>query len=409
MLFDPARHEPLQRLPWDEGAALRMIERIARDAEDRFSPQSHWPRHPLDDERGTREPEFQIYCGAGGVLWALHHLEAAGAVVLRRSYRDYLARLVPLNRARLAADGSGDAHAASYLIGDVSLLMLAYGLSPDTDTAARIEALIAGNLDHPARELMLGSPGTMLAALFMHQHTGEPRWAELYVRTARKLWSQLLWSPEHQCRYWTQEFAGYRFTMLDAVHGFVATAVPLILGRALLDADEWGAWQQCIVATVRNTAERDGSLANWRAYLYPLAGDTRPQKVLTQFCHGAPGFVICLADLPTGELDDLLVAGGETTWAAGPLAKGSNLCHGTGGNGYAFLKLFERTGDEQWLDRARAFAMHGIAQTTAHADHYGQMRYSLWTGDPGFALFLRDCIRGAGSFPTLQTFYPPAP
>jgi hypothetical protein len=25
--------------------------------------------------------------------------------------------------------------------------------------------------------------------------------------------------------------------------------------------------------------------------------------------------------------------------------KGSNLCHGTGGNGYAFLKLFKRTGD----------------------------------------------------------------
>jgi hypothetical protein len=25
------------------------------------------------------------------------------------------------------------------------------------------------------------------------------------------------------------------------------------------------------------------------------------------------------------------------TWRAGPLTKGAGLCHGTGGNGYAFL------------------------------------------------------------------------
>ncbi|WFU43082.1 lanthionine synthetase LanC family protein [Bradyrhizobium sp. CB82] len=37
--------------------------------------------------------------------------------------------------------------------------------------------------------------------------------------------------------------------------------------------------------------------------------------------------------------------GGRFTWAAGPLTKGSNLCHGTGGNGYAFLKLYRRTND----------------------------------------------------------------
>ena len=48
------------------------------------------------------------------------------------------------------------------------------------------------------------------------------------------------------------------------------------------------------------------------------------------------------------------VAGGELTWRAGPLVKGSGLCHGTSGNAYAFLVLHRRTGDELWLDRARA-------------------------------------------------------
>jgi len=108
--------------------------------------------------------------------------------------------------------------------------------------------------------------------------------------------------------------------------------------------------------------------------------------------------------MPGNELDALLLAAGETTWSAGALIKGSNLCHGTGGNGYAFLKLYRRTGDTRWLDRARAFAMHGIAQTEADHEQYRQGRYSLWTGDVGFAIYLWDCLQGTAAFPTLDVF-----
>ena len=127
--------------------------------------------------------------------------------------------------------------------------------------------------------------------------------------------------------------------------------------------------------------------------------------MLMQYCHGAPGFVICLADLPGTTLDRLLLAAGESTWEAGPLIKGSNLCHGTGGNGYAFLKLYQRTGDARWLVRARAFAMHGIVQTEAEERRRGRMRYSLWTGDAGFAIYLWDCLHGSARFPTLDGYY----
>jgi hypothetical protein len=123
-----------------------------------------------------------------------------------------------------------------------------------------------------------------------------------------------------------------------------------------------------------------------------------------QYCHGAPGFVVCLADLASPALNQVLTAAGEAVWRAGPLRKGSNLCHGTGGNGYAFLKLYVRTGDSIWLQRAQAFAMHGIFQTEADEALYGQGRYSLWTGDPGFAIYLWDCLRGQADFPTLDVF-----
>lgn len=92
------------------------------------------------------------------------------------------------------------------------------------------------------------------------------------------------------------------------------------------------------------------------------------------------------------------------TWQAGPLKKGANLCHGTAGNGYAFLKLHERTGDELWLHRARAFAMHAIERVERTTAHYGRGRHTLWTGDLGTALYLSSCITASAAFPTLDTF-----
>src|SRR6185436_11089012 len=127
---------------------------------------------------------------------------------------------------------------------------------------------------------------------------------------------------------------------------------------------------------------------------------------LSQFCHGAPGMVATFAAVPfaSPELERLLVEGGDFTWLAGPLAKGSNLCHGTAGNGYAFLALHRRTGEAIWLERARAFAMTAIAQCREAREQLGRGRYSLWTGDVGLAIYLADCLQGEPRFPTIDVF-----
>ena len=404
MLYDPSRHEPCASTAWDEPRARAFIEHVVRDTEAQFSPARHWPIHPRDAEPGddlSGAGFTPLYFGACGVFWALHHLQSLGATELARSYAPHVQALLLPNAAWLGDEYA--VHRASYMMGDTPILMLSQWLAPDDHSLGRLESLIESNLDNPTRELMWGSPGTLLAALFLHQHTGETRWAELFRRTARKLWSQLLWSEEHQCHYWTQDMYGTQSSYLDAVHGFVATASPLIRGRLLLSTEEWAAWQGCIENTIRRTAVVEDGRANWPARLVTPGKASR--AMLMQYCHGAPGFVICLADLPGAALDDLLLAAGEATWQAGPLTKGSNLCHGTGGNGYAFLKLFVRTGDLIWLERARAFAMHGIAQTDAETATHGRMRYSLWTGDPGFAIYLWDCIHGTANFPTLDVFF----
>lgn len=401
MLYDPARHEALQTRAWDENLARETIRQIVRDTEDRYRADRYWPLHPRD-ANGTEAPDHvatTLYYGATGVIWALHYLQAVGAAELSRSYLGDLERLRVRNRAALV----GAEEFAAYLMGDTPIEMLAYGHRPDAGRADRLAALIAGNVDNPTRELMWGAPGTLLAALFLHERDGDARWADLFRQTAAMLWSQLLWSPAYACHYWTQDLYGRESAYLDAVHGFVATALPLIRGRHLLREADWDAWRACIVDTITHTAAWDGDRVNWPAYLV-RPGDPPPPPLM-QYCHGAPGFVICLGDFPGDDMDDLLLAAGRAVWAAGPLTKGSNLCHGTGGNGYAFLKLYQRTQDPLWLDRARAFAMHGIAQTDEDAARHGGMRYSLWTGDPGFAIYLWDCVRGKAAFPTLDVFY----
>jgi hypothetical protein len=98
----------------------------------------------------------------------------------------------------------------------------------------------------------------------------------------------------------------------------------------------------------------------------------------------------------------MLLAGGELTWRAGPHGKGAQLCHGTAGNGYAFLKLFARTGDELWLDRARRFAMHAAGQVEQARAEHGRGRHTLFSGDPGTAVYLLDCIEAESAFPAVD-------
>ena len=399
MLFDETRHEPLLDLPWSAQRARATIARIVDETEARFRPGAWWPLHPKDVEGADTQPAFPLYHGAAGVIWALGHLGATGAARTRLDFTPHLEAL-PIDLGRWLSSERLVDGVASYLMGETPVLMLRHGRTADPADADRLKAHVAANVDHPARELMWGAPGTMLAALFLFRRTGDARWADLFLASARKLWSQLSWSEELGCRYWVQDLYGRRSSYLGAVHGFAGTAPALIAGRDLISGQDWDGWRTCIAQTVTRTATREGNLANWRPQ---LASGT---PTLMQYCHGAPGIVVCLGRFPGGEIAPLLLAGGEAIWAAGPLRKGSNLCHGTAGNGYAFLSLFGRTADSMWLRRARSFAMHAMAQFEADSARFGDLRYSLWTGDLGLAVYLWDCIQGRAAFPTIDVFHP---
>jgi hypothetical protein len=318
------------------GGSRVTVEEIVAEAEAAVRDDL-WPVHDLDDDV-TDDDRRTLYLGAAGMVWALRRL---GSTI----------------DAEFSAPGDGS---ASLFLGETGILAVTRA------DDARLQELVEQNERNPTWELLWGSPGTILAA----------KAAGLEWRRSAEILAE---EWERGGDIWTQSLPGGHIAQfLGPAHGFAGNVHAL---RGLLDDDEL---RRRIEPVLRDHAVWDGDAVNWP----PVVGG-EPDRV--QWCHGAPGIVSTLGDLLP---EDLLLAGAECTWRAGPLAKGPGLCHGTAGNGYALLRTYEVTGDELWLDRARSFADTALGQV--------QHRYSLFTGDIGAALYARACDDADPRFPIVD-------
>jgi hypothetical protein len=388
VLYAADEFEPLTDEPWDEERVRAAIRAIVADADAAHDPEGLWPANEWD-AWGSTPPLKDLYCGAGGVIWALDalrrgdHAETAIDLATAAERTLELWREAPdLANAEIELPPE---RASSLLGGETGLLLVAWRLDPRSEWADLLLTRVRENCDNAFEELMWGSPGTMLAARAMHDWTGEERWVEAWRESAEALMARR--DPDG---LWTQQLYGKAHRLLGPVHGAVGNV------HALLQVES--EWSESLP---RETAEilaseaivEDG-LATWPADAGgPLAP---PSGIRLQWCHGAPGMVATAAPYVD---EGLLLAGAELTWRAGAHReeKGPGLCHGTAGNGYALLKTFERTGDERWLERARRFAVHALSQAEAAPG-----RYSLFTGGVGIALFAAACLEADARFPILD-------
>jgi hypothetical protein len=395
VLYDGPSHEPLAGRDWSDGAARTAIAAIVADAEEAFDPGTLWPAHPLDEEGGALRSPVGLYLGAGGVIWALDALARAGLAAPTRDWAEVAAALPDryLGKPDMPELTAGRP-VPSLLAGESGVLLVAHRLAPAPEHVERMVACVRANVRNPTRELLWGSPGTALAAQLMLETTGDERLADAWRESADWLWD------EWRDGLWLQDMYGQTRRYVGAGHGFASNVHVLARGD-LLEPERRRELERRSLETLRAYVIREGDLAQWAPTEDPVGPDVTTR---TQWCHGAPGMVTSFGPIARDddELTELLVAGGELTWSAGPLAKGPGLCHGTAGNGYAFLKLLDRTGDQRWLERARAFAMHAAAQVERARAEHGQGRYSLWTGDVGAACFLASCISADPAMPVLD-------
>lgn len=403
MLFDPAAHEPRSGGSWDEARARAAVRKIAAEAERDYDARARpWPLHPLDageDDDDWAGVSHGVYLGAAGMLWGLDRLARADAAEISI---DLVAAGAGLHEAYVARCHSPPEPTPGLWTGESGVLLVAETLAPNRTSADALLQVVHANARNEALEILWGAPGTMLAAREMYRRTGEERWADAWRESAAAVLGAWKLDDELGCRLWEQVLLGKAGRGLGAVHGFAGNILSLADGFDLLPEQTRGEIIADATRTAAATAVVEDALANWPTAVGREVGGAGTR---TQWCHGAPGIVAALSALPREpELDALLLAGGELVWRAGPLAKGSGLCHGTAGNGLAFLRLFERTGDEVWLARARSFAMHALAQAAGLRRQHGQSWFGLWTGDLGTALFAWQCVEGDPALPALTAW-----
>ena len=385
MLFDTELHEPLTEDTWDEDRARRAIRGIVADADRAFDPVGLWPAAEWDSWQ-TTPPLKNLYVGAAGVFLALDHLR-------RRGLAETEIDLVAATRLTLDAwrerpdfeqwTDIPSPPESAFLMGRIGPLLAAWRIEPSPELAEELHARVRENVGNEAVEIMWGAPGTMLAARAMHEWTGDERWSDAWREGADSVLDM-----RDEDGLWTNQLYGETFRSLTPPHGLVGNVQAL---RAGLDDDRCASLERETADLLARFAVVEDGLANW-----PRRDGVEPDRL--QWCSGAPGILVGAASYLD---EELLLAGAELIWQAGPpgMEKGSGICHGTAGNGHAFLKVFERTGDELWLDRARRFAVHALGQIQRR----GTGRYSLFTGDVGVALFVADCIDGRSAFPVTES------
>jgi hypothetical protein len=391
-LYDPARHEPLVVAEWNPSWVRDAIAAIGRDVEAAFRGARLWPMHPEDEDPSTPADAILrgLYCGAAGMVHALNRLAEAGFYEPSLDLGSIAAGLY--DAALVSPDEVGAG--GSLMNGTSGILLVAHRFAPSLTTADTLAEVIAAHVAHPANELMYGAPGTMLAARAMHARTGEERFAELWRASARELLAR-----QETDGLWTQALFERHQQLIGAAHGFAGNILALCAAPEWLD--DARAVEARAVETARALAIVDGNLANWS---FGEGGSRAGTPPRVQWCHGAVGIITSLAGLAPDDdaHGELMTAGGELVWRAGPVAENAGLCHGTSGNGFAFLALWARTGDERWLERARAFATHSLDQVARLRAATGRGRYWLYTGDIGAALLAAACLTGDARLPGID-------
>jgi hypothetical protein len=394
VLYRPEAFEPLTDEPWDERRVQNAIGEIVAEAERAFDPVALWPAHEWDSWQ-TPVPLKGLYVGAAGVIFALDLLRRRGLAETRIDLGRAAERAVEAWHEApefMAGMQLPTPAAAGLFSGESGVLVVGWRLTGAAEFAERLLTHVRQNAENPANEVMWGAPGTMLAALAMLDWTGDERWADAWRESA-----DVLWTRRQADGLWIQDLDGDAFCELGPPHGVVGNVLALLSAGELLEPERRTALERETGAALARTAVVEDGLANWPfAQGKPL--ESSDGQIRVQWCAGAPGIVASAASY----LDEkLLLAGAELVWRAGPhgAEKGAGLCHGTAGNGHALLKVFERTRDERWLERARRFAVHALAQVKRQNG-----RYSLWTGDIGVALYASDCIEGRGRLPVLESW-----
>lgn len=389
-LYQQDRHELLTKLDWDAQKFDEYCNYILGQTCLKYSSENLWPIHQLDVDKGDipQRGFTDFYYGAAGILWALDYWKFQFNFDPSKEYFSLM--------SSPGFEGDGK---ISFFFDKFAFLLFKEKLTPSEKNRAELDELLSSISTDDKNEILFGTPGTMLGVYYLIKLSGDQRFYEHFQRLKRMVLEAWELDNESHCHMWSQNFSG-SFKLVGAAHGTFGNIQVLLRTKELLSEEEIKLINSRSSEAFQKLSIETGECANWPK----LRGDSN--HMLLHWCHGAPGVICDLADyLPRYEKnDELLVKAGNLIWEAGPLKKGTSICHGTTGNALAFLKLHKRFKDDLWLERAKAFAMHALKQCQELEKQHGQLRYSLWTGDLGLVWLNMQIKNNTADLPMLDVY-----
>ncbi|WP_408097074.1 lanthionine synthetase C family protein [Peredibacter sp. HCB2-198] len=390
MLYSKERHTEITSVPWNADQVMDFSSSIMNEAEKLLATSSPLPPHPLDTNDFS-QPLSTMYYGVEGVAWGLQHWGQKTKTKL--SFNP-----IEIFESRIQQHPEPDD--VSYFFGKTGIRLAIQATQPSEKNLKNLCHDLDSLQNVETNEMMAGAPGALIAAQLLWEMNKESSPERICLLIPKVLGARND-NDSLKLPIWTQNYVGQSSIYIGAAHGAVGNIFSLLRASIHMNKTDLQSIREYAISLLKRTALENETEVNW-----PILYSNNNKEPLVHWCHGATGVVMQLATLlPIGidsKFDELMIKAGNLIWKAGPLKKGANLCHGTSGSGAALLKLFERTGDEIWLQRARTLAMATLKQIEEDRETYKQPRYSLWTGDIGAVLFLQACTTGRFFTPMLD-------
>ena len=375
------------------------IRAIVADADAAFDPDALWPADEWDVWEAT-PPMKNLYVGAAGVVWALDAL--AQARPRRDDARPRLGRAAHprslAREARLRAMGRrplASARRRSSCGESGPLLAVAWRLDPSAELADRAARARARERRRTRRSRSCGArPGRCSprgrCSTGRARSAGPTPGGRAPRRSGARREPDGLWTkpalrrdvprPRPAARPRRQRPGAARRRR-------AARPGPARDARTGDGGDP------------RTHRGREDGLANW-----PTRGADCSQadgEIRLQWCAGAPGIVASAASYLD---EELLLAGAELTWHAGPPGMEKGPASATGRPGTATRSSRPSSAPGRALARPRPPVRRARARAGRARRRRGHGRYSLWTGDVGAALYAADCLEARTAYPVLDSW-----
>lgn len=334
-----------------------------------------------------KKGDYSIYSGTSGV--ALLYLQLADTIYANSPTRrkEALARALelitePLNKL--------NGRRLTFLCGDGGVLALAAVLYTyhNNEAVARHCAQGLQTLSElaltdrmMASELMYGCAGYLHALLFAKRYLPDSIDDQIISRVVQHILSKGK-QVAKSCPPATLQYQWHDKYYLGAAHGLSGILYTLLKTNMVCDD-----MNTLIMPSVSYLLAQRFPSNNLRSSL----GSQTDR--LVQWCHGSPGFIPLLTEMHRKCGGTYLQEALKTitpVWQRGLLRKGHGLCHGTLGNAYAFLDMYQTTEDPTWLSKAVHFGEWAMSQKDVNKVYEKEM--SLFDGLAGVIYFYCDML-----------------